>query len=118
MSIQVLQRALDLERNMRDEKGWPVIAVEVQTFDPVTVKLFMQPSATETERGQAQAFVDSWDWRKRRKRPLAQIMNDIQALTAADRQKLFAATTAWLIRNEPDFAKRVNLNIEGEEPEA
>ena len=69
-----------------------------------------------------QAQIDTWTAEyltavvNRRQRQLTDLVNDIQALTAADRNKLIAAVCAAYLREHPKFARQLNIALDGDEP--
>jgi hypothetical protein len=110
-----LERTLALEREMRDNRGWPVLGVEYEVGQ--IPRLVMAPGATEAQRAQAQAMLDDPNnWRLRRRRSYADLMGEITALSAADRNKLLNAVCADFLREHPDFARRFNIAVDGDEP--
>ena len=54
---------------------------------------------------------------RRRARQLAAIMADIGALSAADRNRLFAAVAALTLMEHPGLAAAINVNVAGDEPD-
>ncbi len=76
------------------------------------------PNATCTEAVQEdspelQAFLHP---PQRRPRQLANLIADIQALSAADRNKLTMATLAGFLQNHPGLARSVGISLDGDEP--
>jgi len=54
---------------------------------------------------------------KRKPRPLSAIVADIQGLSTADDTKLDLAIKAEFLRSHPRFARKLNIPIDGDEPE-
>lgn len=65
----------------------------------------------------AQGVVNAFDFRNRRPRSQASLIADILALSNSDRNRLLAAVaSAWLQEN-PNAARKLGLNFDGDEPE-
>jgi hypothetical protein len=52
----------------------------------------------------------------RRQKGLAALLTEIQSLTTADRNKLLAAMAAEFLRERPAFARKLGINLDGDEP--
>lgn len=96
------------------EAGIPIFGLRGVQGD---VKIDFNPSATVQQRTDAAAIVASFDWTPRRKRAYLNLINDIAALSAADRNKLLAAVAADFLRRFPRFAQRLSINVDGDEPD-
>jgi len=106
MSVARLDEALK-------DAGIPIVGVSGVQGD---VRVWFQ-SATVQQKIDAAAIVAGYDWTPRRlKGPLA-LIAEIANLTAADRNRLLAATAADLLRRVPRVAMRLGINIEGDEPD-
>jgi len=53
---------------------------------------------------------------RRKARRLADVLADVQALGAADRNKLLAAVCAAFLIDRPKFARALNIPIDGDQP--
>lgn len=91
------------------------IALINATTNPPTIRVDYKASATQAQRDQGAAIVAAHDWRRRRARSLAALTTSINNLSAADRQKLQVAVAAEFLQRNPQFAKKLNINVEGDE---
>lgn len=77
-------------------------------------KISFKLSATSQERIDAQAIADAWDFTERIPRALADLITDIQALSATDRVKLLAAIAAEFLQRHPRFAEELAISVPGD----
>lgn len=76
--------------------------------------------ATEEQRAQAYALAEAFDKRPRKTKDSATLASEIQALPGGDRSRLRAAIDdeirARFLQANPDFAKALGIDLEGDEP--
>lgn len=98
--------------------GIPIHGVSVNhKTTPRTVRVDYAAGATLQQRVDGQAVVDAFDWTQRKPKAQAALLTAIQSLSAADRNKLLAAMAAEFLRENPDFARRLGIALDGDEPE-
>lgn len=93
--------------------GIPNTGVTRDQFGVVTV-LFTK-DATPQQKTQAAAIVAATDLTPKTPRAVASIMQDIANLSAQDVVKLTRLALADFLLRYPNAAKRLNINISGEE---
>lgn len=98
--------------------GIPIHGVSVNhKTTPRTVRVDYRDEATARQRADGQAIADAFDWAPRRPKTQAALLTAIQALSATDRNKLLAAMAAEFLREHPDFARKLGITLDGDEPE-
>lgn len=81
-----------------------------------SVRVDFRPEATDEQKAAAQSIVDAFDWTPRRPKTQAALLTAIQALSTSDRNKLLAAMAAEFLREHPDFARKLSIALDGDEP--
>ncbi len=79
------------------------------------VRIDFRPEATPAQRTQAAGMVAAFNWAPRRPRALADVTAAVQALSTADRNLLLSALAAEFLRQHPEFATRLGVNVPGDE---
>lgn len=93
--------------------GLPVVGVREQAGEIV---LDWEGEPTPQQQRQAEQVVASIDRRPRRRRSLADLYSAVQALAPADRNKLLAAVVAAFLHDHPTAARRLGIDMDGDEP--
>lgn len=81
------------------------------------VRLIPDPALTPPQVAQAQSFADNFDFTPRRPRPLADLITALNALTAADRNRLMVAIAAAFLQDHPGAARALGVALDGDEPD-
>lgn len=84
----------------------------------LSARIDFKSAATAQQRIDAIAMRDSFDWTPRRQKGIAALSTEINALSAQDQRKLLLAVQADFLRKNPRFARRLNINLDGDEPAA
>lgn len=95
------------------------IGANFATYPPV-VTITFDPAATAGQQSAAQAIVAGWDWTPRRKRAIAAVKADLDALnlTAGQHQVLLRWVAAYLEVKDPGLLRKLAaITIDGDEPE-
>lgn len=96
----------------------PGITPSLLTQKPPTVELAFADKTPQDLMDAAQALVDGWDWQTREPRDLVEIAADIQRLSPDDAAKLQLFKDAQFLRDNPKFARSLNIPIDGDQPAA
>lgn len=73
------------------------------------------PTATPEQRAAGKAILEGFDRRKRRERP--GLRGFVNALSTADTNKLLRMLIVEKLREDPLWAKRHGVDLDGDEPE-
>jgi hypothetical protein len=83
-----------------------------------TIVLDFSGTQTPEQEAAAQSFAAGFDLRPHRPRTLAAITTDLQALSAANRDRVLLLIAAHFIRQAPaEVRRRLGLPIDGTEPD-
>lgn len=82
-----------------------------------TFAISLQIGATQLQQTQANAFAVAYIDAPRTQRPLALIIQDLQALTNAQQQRLMLLTIAYTLQQNPKAAALLGINVSGDQPD-
>jgi hypothetical protein len=110
------ERLLNFEEQLRNA-GIPVIGISVvdQNTNPPTLRIDLSPDATPAQRLQAETIRTTQDWRRRRKRQLAALVQEYRNLSAAQKTQAQERAIALLAREFPAVFAGL---LSGDEPES
>ena len=76
--------------------------------------------ATEAQRQEAEQLKKDFDWRERKPKDSGTLQAEVQALAVADFDKLGnadrVASLVERLQREPDFGRKLDVTIDGDEP--
>jgi hypothetical protein len=90
-------------------------AIPIVGVSEVPRRIDYADAATVAQRVQGNTLLGTWDWSPRRPRKLADLITAINALAAADRQKLLTAAAAELLQRYPRLAIGLGITLDGDE---
>jgi hypothetical protein len=105
-----------IEMALRDAGAF-VEGTGVSVSGDGTPALVFAPAATAQQRQAANAALAALDRRNRRRRPVAAILADLNALTAAQRTALLTRWLAQAASDDPRLLRRLGQAIDGDEPD-
>lgn len=108
-----MPRITDLDVELRDAN----IPINGIGGGALGVAVWFKPEATQQNKDDASAIINTFDWTERRPRGYQVLIDAIAALSAADRNKLLAAVAADFLRRNPRFAQKFSIAILGDEPD-
>lgn len=79
------------------------------------VRTLFRLDATALQRVSVFTEIRDWDWSERRPRGLLALAQAIEALSASDRQKVLLAVCALVLSENPDLARRLGVDLDGDE---
>jgi hypothetical protein len=91
----------------------PVEGLEQRPDGTLVPQYRTEPTAEQ--RRQVESILATADLRDRRPRPTNDLLTAIQALSATDRNRLIALAIADLLQRHPRIARKLNIDLEGDE---
>lgn len=79
------------------------------------VELHFDVAATAPQRALAAQMLAAFSFERRRPRSRASLLAEVQALTTNQRNQLLAVMAVDFLLREPGFAKKLGINIDGDE---